>query len=230
MSAESAVKKNKIKPSLGTENAFSGAGSSIHDARKKLSELQTAILSKGITERDQILDNARTQAAEWLSENNANLDAMVLNIHRDSAHRAQELTTRQLVEAESVRDKDLMRLQSDMVRQALVLFQNELTDLAARIDYDAILTGIAAEVCEKLNPGRVGIRLNRSDARLGDVLVQALSLRFPGFEFYFDETPEPILGGVVLFSEEEKWRVTADWKSKVDEIKEDVATAIMAEL
>ena len=206
------------------------AGTVVQDDRKKLAELQAMILSKGAAERERTLKEARAQSETWLSQRAAELDAAVESIRRDAALRAQEITTRLLVEAETARNKARLRLQSELVRQALTMFQNELAALSNRSDYDAILTGLAAEVCEKMTSGRIGLRLNKSDSLLGEGVARALNARFTQLTFYFDETPEPILGGIVLFSEQEKWRVFADWKSKVEEMTEAVAAAVLTEL
>lgn len=200
------------------------------DERKKLNELRASILSKGAEERERILKEARDGAERWLADHAAQLDATIRGIRDDAAKRAQDISARQLVEAGAHRDRERLRLQSDLVQEALASLQKALAGLSARADYEAILTGVAAEVCERLSEGRVALRLRAEDAPLGEGIVRALKARFPRLDLYFDATPELILGGVVLLSEEEKWRVSADWGSKIAEMTDSVAEAVLAEL
>ena len=200
------------------------------DERKKLNELRATILSKGADECERILKEARDGADRWLAVQTAQLDAEVRDIRADAAKRAQDISARQLVESGSHRDQERLRLQSGLVQEALTSLQNALTALSARADYDAILTGVAAEACERLDGGRVALRLRAEDAPLGEGIARALRVRFPKLDLYFDGTPEPILGGVVLLSEAEKWRVSADWRSKIAEMTDSVAEAVLAEL
>jgi len=65
---------------------------------------------------------------------------------------------------------------------------------------------------------------------LGEGIARALRARFPKLDVRFDDTPEPILGGVVLFSEDEGWRISADWRAKIEEMTDSVAEAVLAEL
>ena len=63
--------------------------------------------------------------------------------------RAQDISNRRLVEAGASRDTERLRLRSGLVQEALASLQKALVGLSARDDYDAILTGVAAEVCER---------------------------------------------------------------------------------
>jgi V/A-type H+-transporting ATPase subunit E len=207
----------------------------VYDERKKLSELQSVILQKGNLERERILEEARAEAEKWTDEQTARLDAMVNIIKADAAKRSAEMTSRQLIEAESARDKGRLRLENELVQRALALFQDALIAFDKRPDYDAILTGAAAEACRRLPEGqkegqKVEIRLRREDTFHGEAVTDALRQRFPNLDIAFDETPAPIIGGVLLHSREEKWRVVADWKSKVDEMADMLAKAVLAEL
>lgn len=207
------------------------AGTVVYDEKKKLTDLQSMILQKADQEREQILEEARTEVADWTSEQAKYLEAMVVSIKADAAKRSHEMGARQLVEAESARDKERLRLQNELVQRALLLFQNALVAFRDRPDYDAILTGVAAEACERLDKGqKVRMRLRAEDVSYGEAVARALKLRFPEMDIVFDPEPAPITGGVFLFSEEEKWRVVADWKSKVEEMADAVAKAVLAEL
>lgn len=209
------------------------AGTVVYDEKKKLAELQTMILQKGDSERERILEEARAEADKWLAGQAAQLDAMVASIKADAAKRAQEMTTRHMIEAEAGRDRDRLRLQNELVLDALAQFQEALVAFSERPDYDAILTGVAAEVLERLRIAKgkkVRMRLRAEDVSYGPAVAKALVHRFPDIDVVFDDTPEPILGGVLLFSEEEKWRVAADWRSKVEEMADVVARAVLAEL
>ena len=90
---------------------------------------------------------------------------------------------------------------------------------------------MAAEACERFPGGqKVKMRLRAEDASHGEAVARALKLRFPELDVAFDATPASIKGGVYLYSEEEKWRVVADWKTKVEEMADSVAKAVLAEL
>ncbi|MDR2527403.1 MAG: hypothetical protein LBD04_00060 [Synergistaceae bacterium] len=206
-------------------------GAVVYDERKKLAELQAMILGKGDAERERVLSEARQEAVKWVEDQTKQLEGMAASIKSDAAKRAREITSRQLIEAEAARDKSRLRLQSDLARKALVLLQDALSAFDKRPDYDAILTGVAAEACERFPGGqKVKMRFRAEDAVHGEAVAQALKLRFPNLDVTFDATPAPIMGGVYLYSEEEKWRVVADWKTKVEEMADGVAKAVLAEL
>ena len=200
------------------------------DERKKLDGLRASILSRGEEERERILKEAEARAERWLADHTAQLDATVRSIRDDAVKQAQDISDRRLVEAGTSRDRERLRLRSGLVQEALASLQKALVGLSARDDYGAILTGVAAEVCEHLHSGRVGLRLRAEDAPLGEGTAEALRARFPGLDIYFDAVPEPILGGVVLLSEDEGWRISADWRAKIEEMADSVAEAVLAEL
>ncbi|MDR1379492.1 MAG: hypothetical protein LBJ36_10640 [Synergistaceae bacterium] len=203
----------------------------VYDAKKKLSELQAMVLRKGDQERERILQEARQEAEKWTIERMKHLSDMVASIKADATKRSYEMTSRQLIEAESARDRDRLRLQNELIQKALVLLQEALMAFDKRPDYDAILTGVATEVCERLPKGqKVKIRLRAEDALRGESVVSALRARFPDIDVTFDTEPALIIGGVLLHSEEEKWRVVADWKTKAEEMADAVAKAVIAEL
>jgi vacuolar-type H+-ATPase subunit E/Vma4 len=213
------------------DDARSSAGTVTYDEKKKLSELQTLILQKGAMARERILAEAKAEAEKWTDEQTRQLDIMVAGIKTDAAKRAREIALRQMAEAERERDRDRLRLQGDLIRSALSAFQDALVDLAKRPDYDAILTGMAAEACERFSKSqKVKMRLRADDAPHGEAVARALRSRFPEIDIAFDADAAPIIGGVLLYSEEEKWQVTADWKSKTEEMADDVAKAVLAEL
>jgi vacuolar-type H+-ATPase subunit E/Vma4 len=181
--------------------------------------------------RERILAEAKAEAKKWTEEQTRQLDAMVAGIKADAAKRSREMAQRQVAEAESARDRDRLRLQSDLIRSALLAFQNALVALAKRPDYDVILTGVAAEVCERFPKSqKVKMRLRADDAPHGEAVARALGSRFPELDIAFDAEAAPIIGGVLLYSEEEKWQVVADWKSKAEDMADDVARAVLAEL
>jgi V/A-type H+-transporting ATPase subunit E len=214
------------------KNAPSFAGSALaYDENKKLLELQTMVLQKGDEARERILSEARAEAAKWTEEKTKELGVMVSSIRADAAKRCDDISRRQISEAETKRDKDRLRFQSGLVDRALMDLQNALVAFENRHDYDAILTGLAAEICCTLSKGqRVTLRLRKEDSSHGQSIAHALMTRFPGIEVAFDATPAAIIGGVYIYSEEEKWHVSADWKSKVGEMADEVARAVLSEL
>ncbi|MCL2009292.1 MAG: hypothetical protein FWG71_01940 [Synergistaceae bacterium] len=208
-----------------------------YDNKRTLSQLKSIILSKGDSERERLLSGARAEAVKWTAEQTEQLDAMVAGIRADAAKRAAEITSCRLVEAETARDRSRLRLQNDLVNKALLLLGEAMADFSKRPDYRAILTGMAAEVCEGLakNPkGRerqkIVVRLSAEDAPHGKPVADALSSLFPELGISFDPAPASITGGVFLCSEEGKWRVVADWESRVEEMADGVAKAVLAEL
>jgi V/A-type H+-transporting ATPase subunit E len=214
-----------------TSRSVSAVRDDAYDERRKLSELQAMVLRKGDQERERILEEARLEAEKWTVQRAKQLDDMVASIKADATKRAYEVTSRHLTEAESSRDKDRLRLQNKLIQKALGLLQEALAAFDKRLDYDAILTGLAAETCGALPTGqKVKIRLRAEDASHGEPVASALRSRFPDVGVTFDAEPAPIAGGVLLYSEEVKWRVVADWKTKAGEMADAVAKAVMAEL
>ncbi|GHS92954.1 hypothetical protein AGMMS50276_02070 [Synergistales bacterium] len=208
-----------------------------YDESKKLHELQTMVLQKGYEARERVLSEAKTEVEKWLDEKTKGLNAQVSAIKADAIKRCNDISKRQIAEAETKRDKDRLRFQSGLVERALLDLQNALVALETRGDYDAILTGMAAEICgalvsskEQGKGQKVKLRLRSEDSSHGEGIARALMSRFPSIEVAFDATPAAIIGGVYIYSEEEKWHVSADWKSKVGEMADEVARAVLSEL
>ncbi|MDR3231033.1 MAG: V-type proton ATPase subunit E [Synergistaceae bacterium] len=206
-------------------------GGAAYDEKKKLAELQAMILQKGDLERTRILEEARLEADKWFAAQSAQLDAMARSIRADAEKRAREITARHMIEAEGARDRDRLRLQNELILEAMARFQKALVAFSERPDCEAILTGLAIEACSGLSGrGRVKMRLRAEDAAFGPTVAAAVNARFPDLGVAFDPTPAAISGGVFLYSDEGKWRVTADWKSRVEEMSDVVASAVLAEL
>ena len=219
------------EPAVKNNKTAQDGGVAARDDSKKLSELQAVILNKGDAERERILSEAREEAAKWTGEQTKQLEAMIAAIKAEAIKSSSDMTSRQLIEAESTRDKTRLRLQNELVHKALALLQNSLADFSKRPDYDAILTGIAAEACARFSKGqKIKIKLCAEDQPHGQTVTRALSLRFPDLAISFDPTPAFIAGGVLLYSEEEKWQIAADWKAKVEEMADGVAKAVLDEL
>jgi V/A-type H+-transporting ATPase subunit E len=206
-------------------------GAVVYDEQEKLNGLRAMILRKGDLERERLLSDARAEAERWTEEQTKHLEAMVAGIRADAMKRAGEMTARHLAEAETARGKDRLRLQNELARKALLAFQNALIAFDKRPDYGSILTGVTAEVCERLPKGqKVKLRLREEDAPHGEAVAGALRSRFPDMDITFDAAPARIVGGVYLYSEEERWHVAADWKSKTEEMADEVAKAVLADL
>jgi V/A-type H+-transporting ATPase subunit E len=203
----------------------------VYDEKKKLFELQAIILSKGNEERERILSETRADLEKWTGEQAKRLETEVAAIQADAARRAGEIKTHCLIEAESSRDRERLRLQNELVQTALDQLLKELMAFEKRPDYDMILAGLASEIFEKFPKGRkVSLRLRAEDAPLGETVVTILRRRFPEVETVFDPEPAPIEGGVYLYSEEEKWRVVSDWKTKARDMADGMAKAVLAAL
>lgn len=229
---EAGLGKAGLSEAGRTETGSTGRSEPVYDGiSNKLSELRDMILQKGEEERERILEEARQKAETWLEEQTARLDATVAGIESEAARRAQEVTTRQMIEAGSARDRDALRLQSELIREALARLRDELTAFSDRPDYGKILMGMAVEACAEFPKSRgVKLRLRAEDASYGPELADALKARFPELDLVFDPEAAPISGGVFFVSARENWRVTADWKSLVEEATDTVAKAVLAEL
>jgi V/A-type H+-transporting ATPase subunit E len=221
------IKKSKMKNVQDAQ----APGSAADDGDRKLAELQAMILRRADQERERILQEATAEADKWFETHSAQLDAAVRSIKSDAEKRAREITARQMIDAESTRDRDRLRLQNELILKALERFRNALAAFSERPDCEAILTGMAIEACAGApREGKVKIRLCAKDASHGPAVAATTGVFFPDLGIVFDPTPAAILGGVFLYSEEGKWQVKADWKSKAEEMADVVARAVLAEL
>ncbi|GAB1428658.1 hypothetical protein MASR2M17_20880 [Aminivibrio sp.] len=115
---------------------------------EKLASLKNLLFKKADDEREALLDSARREAAEWLSEQNESLDRMVDQIHGDAVKRSEEISKRQISGAEMARTKERLRLQNSLLDEAVNMLQKELTDLRKKEEYPDILAGLAIEAAE----------------------------------------------------------------------------------
>lgn len=224
------TEKDKNQKNEGGQGAASG-NAIVYDERKKLAELRSLILHRGETERERIMEEARSEADRWFETQSTHLDSMVKSIRADAEKRSREIAARHAIDAQAARDRDRLRLQNELVLQALGEFQKALTAFSERPDYAEILAGVTVEACAGVPAGEtVNLRLRAEDAAYGPIVTEAVNALLPNVTVLFDPTPAAILGGVFLSSEEGKWRVAADWKSKVEEMADTVAKAVLAEL
>ncbi|MDR1741612.1 MAG: V-type ATP synthase subunit E [Synergistaceae bacterium] len=205
------------------------------DDKKKLTELRAIILQKGAAVHDDIINSARVESSNWLADQRRKLEEMLGSIHSDAEKRASEITIRRVRDANRAKDGDRLRLQHELIQSAMAMFQDALADLDKRPDYADILAGMAVDICKYIGSrarggGTIKLALRAADASRGPAVVDALKLRFPKLNVAFDPAPAPIMGGVVLSSDEGKWRVVADWNSQVEEMADTIAKQVLAAL
>lgn len=195
---------------------------------EKLASLRNLLFKKADDEREALLDSARREAAEWLSEQNESLDRMVEQIHGDAVKRSEEISKRQISGAEMTRTKDRLRLQNSLLDEAITLLQKELTDLRNSEEYPDILAGLALEAAEKLPRGSaVNLQLSHEDLALGEPIAARIREKRPDLTVAFLVDAVPILGGVWLSAPDGSWRAPADWREVISGLKDTLAERIL---
>ena len=195
---------------------------------EKLTSLKNLLFKKADDEREALLDSARREAAEWLSEQNESLDRMVEQIHGDAVKRSEEISKRQISGAEMTRTKDRLRLQNSLLDEAITLLQKELTDLRNSREYPDILAGLALEAAEKLPRGSaVNLQLSHEDLALGEPVTARIREKRPDLAVTFLPDAVPILGGVWLSAPDGSWRAPADWREVISGLKDTLAERIL---
>ena len=195
---------------------------------EKLASLRNLLFKKADDEREALLDSARREAAEWLSEQNESLDRMVEQIHGDAVKRSEEISKRQISGAEMTRTKDRLRLQNSLLDEAITLLQKELTDLRNSGEYPDILAGLALEAAEKLPRGSaVNLQLSHEDLALGEPVADRVREKLPDLTVAFLVDAVPVLGGVWLSAPDGSWRAPADWREVISGLKDTLAERIL---
>ena len=195
---------------------------------EKLASLRNLLFKKADDEREALLDSARREAAEWLSEQNESLDRMVEQIHGDAVKRSEEISKRQISGAEMTRTKDRLRLQNSLLDEAITLLQKELTDLRNSGEYPEILAGLALEAAEKLPRGSaVNLQLSHEDLALGEPVADRVREKLPDLTVAFLVDAVPVLGGVWLSAPDGSWRAPADWREVISGLKDTLAERIL---
>ena len=195
---------------------------------EKLTSLKNLLFKKADDEREALLDSARREAADWLSEQNESLDRMVDQIHGDAVKRSEEISKRQISGAEMTRTKDRLRLQNSLLDEAITLLQKELTDLRSSGEYPDILAGLALEAAEKLPRGSaVNLQLSHEDLALGEAVAERIREKRPDLTVTFLADAVPILGGVWLSAPDGSWRAPADWREVISGVKDTLAERIL---
>ena len=195
---------------------------------EKLTSLKNLLFKKADDEREALLDSARREAADWLSEQNESLDRMVDQIHGDAVKRSEEISKRQISGAEMTRTKDRLRLQNSLLDEAITLLQKELTDLRSSGKYPDILAGLALEAAEKLPQGSaVNLQLSHEDSAMGEAIAGRIREKRPDLTVTFLTDAVPILGGVWLSAPDGSWRAPADWREVISGVKDTLAERIL---
>ncbi|NLB84086.1 MAG: ATPase [Synergistaceae bacterium] len=195
---------------------------------EKLTSLKNLLFKKADDEREVLLDSARREAAEWVSERNESLDRMVDLIHGDAVKRSEEISKRQISGAEMTRTKDRLRLQNTLIDEAVTLFQQELIDLRGKREYPDILAGLALEAAEKLPQGSaVNLQLSSEDLALGSAVARRIREKRPDLTVTCQLDAAPILGGVLLSAPDGSWRAPADWQEIISGVKDTLAGRIL---
>ncbi len=195
---------------------------------EKLTSLKNLLFKKADDEREVLLDSARREADEWVSEQNESLERMVDQIHGDAVKRSEEISKRQISEAEITRTKDRLRLQNTLLDEAVTLLLQELIDLRGRREYPDILAGLALEAAEKFPQGSaVNLQLSSGDFALGSLVVGRIREKRPDLTVTFLIDAAPIPGGVWLSAPDGSWRAPADWQEIISGLKDTLAERIL---
>lgn len=198
------------------------------ETNQKLSDLKDLVLSKAEAERGYALSNARKESEKWLQEENSRLDQLVEGILMESRKRAEDIRRRELVTAERERERDRLRLQNNLIAEAIEILEAELVKLRKRENYFAIMTGVLMESVESVPEGKeLFFRLAEKDSVLGQEMVTMILKKKPELKISFDDESAPILGGLWLRSGDGRWQVNADWHVKAREMVDEIAERLL---
>jgi V/A-type H+-transporting ATPase subunit E len=179
-------------------------------SNEKISALQKIILEHANQQREALASDARKEADAWLTTEMAKLERETNAVLADAKSRAEDIHRRQILSAEREKSTEALRQQNRLLGEALKKFQDGLTRLRDRADYDDILTGLALEAARVLSgeQGVFKLRLASLDAHRGEKAAEAVSVKDPRFEMVFDHDPAPIIGGCWVTSEDGRRQIT----------------------
>ncbi|MDR1580697.1 MAG: ATPase [Synergistaceae bacterium] len=199
-------------------------------SNEKISALQKIILEHANQQREALASDARKEADAWLTREMAKLERETNAVLADAKSRAEDIHRRQILSAEREKSTEALRQQNRLLGEALKKFQDGLTRLRDRADYDDILTGLALEAARAL-PGEQGIfklKLASLDASRGEKVAESVSRKNPRFKIVFDHDPAPIIGGCWVISEDGRRQINADWQSRTQEMADVIADRLLS--
>jgi len=195
---------------------------------KKLNGLRELILMEAEHEKAKIIDMAKKEAEAVEKEEMEKIAKEEALILKEAEERAESIRRRQVMAAERERKTEFLRLQNQLLKEATTLLEDKLNRLREDPRYSEILVGLvldAISVLEGVNA--IKIRLSAQDAHLGERVVQEVRKLLPNMKVSFDKEPAPILGGVWVYSEDEKRFVGADWKTQAQELSAPLADRLL---
>jgi len=195
---------------------------------KKLNGLKELILMEAEHERAKIIEMAKKEAGAVEKEEMEKIAKEEALILKEAEERAESIRRRQVMAAERERKTEFLRLQNQLLKEATTLLEDKLNHLREDPRYPEILVGLvldAISVLEGVNA--IKIRLSAQDAHLGEHVAQEVRKSLPNLKVSFDGEPAPILGGVWVYSEDEKRFVRADWKAQAQELSASLADRLL---
>lgn len=201
------------------------------DDSSKITVLQNLILAKANTEKERLVSEARSSAADWITAEFAALEKDAEAVLSDARSRGAEIRRRQLMAAERERATEGLRLQSKLLRDAMSKFRDGLVKLRDEEGYADVLTALAASAArDMLSSAPLVLKLAALDSSLGDDVAARVNERFPNARMTFSREPVPILGGCWVGSADGRRQISSDWQTIAQEASDDLASRILEQL
>lgn len=201
------------------------------DDSSKMTALQNLILAKANTEKERLVSEARSSAADWISAELAALEKDAEAVLSDARSKAVEIRRRQLMAAERERATEGLRLQSRLLRDAMSKFRDGLVKLRDEEGYVDILTALAASAARDMSSNApLVLKLAALDSALGEDVVARVNKKIPEAGMKFDREPVPILGGCWVESADGRRQISSDWQTIAQEASDDLASRILEQL
>ncbi len=198
------------------------------NSNEKISALRDTILNWAEERRRVVLDKAHKDVEAWLAQENEKLDREVEMILAESKPHAEEARRRYIIAAERERSTEALKLQSRLLSEIQIRFQNALVKLREDPKYPDILLGLALEGADTLKGAEpLILRLAGADISLGEGVAQKAVERRPASKMTFDSDPVPIPGGCWVFSADGHRQVNLDWFNRAREMADELAARIL---
>jgi len=198
-------------------------------ANEKISALQNIILQHANQQKEALATDARKEAEQWLSKEISKLDRETGSVLADAKSRAEDIHRRQILSAEREKTTEALRQQNRLLQETLKKFQDGLSRLRERPDYDKILTGLAISGAKALDkePGTLRLKLAALDAGLGESVAGTANEKLGDGRIVFDHEPAPIIGGAWVTTGDGRRQINADWQSRTQETADILADRLL---
>ena len=198
-------------------------------SNEKISALQNIILEQANQQREVLVNDAKKEAEQWLSQEMVKLERETNAVLADARSRAEDIHRRQILSAEKEKATEALRQQNRLLGEALKKFQDELVHLRNKPNYADILAGLALEAALTMSgeTGTVRLKLAAMDSSLGDKVAKTVSGKNLGFRMIFDHEPAPIIGGCWVTSEDGRRQINSDWQSRTQEMADVIAERLL---